>query len=350
MSNQYFFILTIAFFIFESCGKDKNEIKSTSNLNGWEITKVKYEIDLSPRDLFFINSKIGFTVGCYGKILKTVDSGKIWQELNSGTSYNLYSVFFINADTGYVSGGLSECQNYNPFIGSLLLKTTNGGETWTQKVFEDYTSIYCLQFFNKNNGLSIIHTQDIPNSRDYYIAKTENGGDSWEFIDLAIKPTYNKFYCIDNVVFIAGENQKIFKSVDWGNNWEIINTPIPAWNDVRNIYFYNEMIGFIDGVTDIYKTTDGGTSWKTVDFPFSSFGVLHFYDENEGFNIETVSEYAGGDFPTFKGSQSYQTYNGGVSWNKSDLNDSLYLGFVCFPERDLGYGINPSEIYTIKRK
>lgn len=353
MTKHNILILIIALFIFESCEKDPdiNRAKNTTFINGWEITKTNYNFDINPRDLFFINSEIGFVVGYNGDIYKTINSGVDWQKQNSGTTLHLYSVYFINSSIGFISGqAMSGCLDNDCDKGAVFLKTTNGGETWTKKLFEDYVSIKSLHFFNETNGLALIYTPDVPNSRDYYIAKTENGGDSWEFIDLAIRPTYDKFYCVDNVVFIAGENQKIYKSSDYGENWETITTPISASNHVRNLYFYNETVGFMDGVTEIYKTTDGGLNWKIVNFPFSSFGVLHFNSETEGFNIEAVSAYEGGEFPTFKGSQSYQTTNGGDSWTKSELNDSIYLGLTCFPENDLGYGINNSEFYTIKKK
>lgn len=353
MKKQFILISLITIFMLESCDKDsKNyETNSSSILDGWEITKNKYDFDINPRDLFFINFKVGFVVGFNGDIYKTINSGDSWQKHNSGTTLHLYSVYFINENIGFVSGqAMSGCLNEDCNKGCVFLKTTNGGETWSKKLFEEYVSIKSLHFFNESKGLALIYTPDIPNSRDYYIAKTENGGDNWEFIDLAIKPTYDKFFCVDNVVVIAGEDQKIFKSKDWGDNWETINTQIPVWNDVRNIYFYNETLGFIDGVTNLYKTIDGGLNWEIVDFPFSSFDVIHFCNETEGFNIETVSAYEGGDFPTYKGSQSYQTSNGGKTWNKSDLNDSIYLGLTYFPERDLGYGINFSEFYTIKKK
>ena len=354
MNKQYILSCFIAIFILISCGKESetHETEISNILNGWEITKTNYDFDINPRDLFFINSEIGFVVGYNGDIYKTINSGKAWQKQNSGTTLHLYSVYFIDENIGFVSGqAMGGCLDEDCNKGSVFLKTTNGGETWAKKLFEDYVSIKSLHFFNESIGLAIIYyTPDIPNSRDYYIAKTKNGGESWNFIDLAIKPAYDELYCVDNVIFIAGENQKIYKSIDWGENWETITTPIPAWNDVRYLYFYNENIGFIDGVTNIYKTTDGGINWTIVDFPFSSFNVFHLYNETEGFNIESVSAYEGGDFPTFKGSQSYQTYDGGETWDKSKLTDSIYLGLIYFPQRDLGYGINFSEFYIIKRE
>jgi len=353
MNKHYILILIIASLIFESCKKDTiiTDDKYTAIINGWEITKITNDFNINARDLFFINSEIGFVVGYNGDIYKTINSGVAWQKQNSGTSLHLYSAYFVNQNIGFVSGeAMNGCLNDDCDKGGVFLKTTDGGNTWTKKLFKEFISIKSLHFFNEKKGLAIIYTPDIPNSRDYSIAKTDNGGDSWDLIDLAIMPTYDKFYSVENTIYIAGENQKIYKSSDYGENWETITTPISAGSDVRNLYFYNETIGFIDGVSDIYKTTDGGLNWETTNFPFSSFGVLHFNSETEGFNIETVSAYEGGDFPTFKGSQSYQTSNGGDSWTKSDLDKNIQLGLTFFPEKDLGYGINSSNFYSIKKQ
>ena len=116
------------------------------------------------------------------------------------------------------------------------------------------------------------------------------------------------------------------------------------------MYFFNESIGYIDGISNIYKTVDGGLSWKIVDCPFLSFGTFHFYNETEGFNIVDVSEYEGGEFPAYKGCIGYQTYDGGVTWENSALINSYYLGLTYFVQNDLGYGANFSEFFTIKRK
>jgi len=343
-------LLFVTFLI--ACEKNTveyNDLKTV--LSGWEISKTNLSLDIIARDMFFIDSEIGFIVGFNGDIYKTINAGKLWTKQNSGTTLHLYSVFFINKNVGFASGrAMSGCFDEDCGKGSVVLKTSNGGETWTKMFFKDYTNIYSLKFLNETKGVAIIETPDIPNARNCYLATTSDGGNTWKFKDLAIFSSTSKIEYVDNILYIAGDHQKIFKSKDYGDSWQTINTPILDSDNVQDIYFYNENIGFIVGGTSIYKTSDGGLNWKSVDFPFSTFGTFHFYTETEGFNFNIICEYDGGDFPTFKGSIVYKTSNGGNSWNKSELIDSLYLGMTYFPQKDLGYGINGSEFYTIKRK
>ena len=356
-SGRYSPLLTGCFLLvlimMVGCDKESSvpEDDVTNSIDGWDITKSSYDFDINPRDIFFINPNIGFVVGYNGDIYKTNDSGQTWMKKNSGTTLHLFSVFFLDENIGFVSSqAMGGCLDADCNKGSVLLKTTDGGETWTKTFFPGYTRILSLKFFDAFNGIAIIHKPDVPNSRDEYVATTSDGGANWNLIDLAIKPSYDKLFFIDNLVFVAGENQKIFKSSDYGHNWQTITTPIEAFHDVRNIYFYNENIGYIDGITAVYKTIDGGSNWNKTNFPFTNFDTFHFYNENEGFNIETVSVYEGGEFPTFKGSICFKTTDGGVNWSKSELMKALYLGLTYFPQRNLGYGFNLSEFCTIKKK
>lgn len=362
-------LLSVALFM-TSCEKDpaikkdpdteedsevkKNPVlkKASIDLDGWEISNSNFDFNMVVRDLFFLNSDIGFLVGLSGKIIKTSDAGESWTRLLSGTGLPLFSVFFLDENNGFVAGrAMSDCLDEDCGKGSILLKTIDGGNTWSKQFFEEYTGIYSIRFIDELNGLSIIHTPDVPNSRDYFLSKTSDGGISWEFIDLDIKPHFNTFQTVDNVVFIPGEKQKIFKSIDFGDNWMTLDTPVPAWDDVRNIYFYDENLGFFGAGNIIYKTVDGGLKWEITNFPFIGFGAFHFYDENQGFNILPVTTYEGGDFPTYKGSITYQTFDAGENWETSDLNNSFLLSITFFPKRDLGYGFNGrSEFYTIWKK
>lgn len=297
--------------------------------------------------MFFINAEVGFVVGYDGNIFKTVNSGSSWQKQQSGTTLPLVSVFFLNDTIGYISGqGSSGCLDADCGKGAVLLKTLDGGKTWTKTFFKEYASIYSLLFFDEVRGLSIIRLPDASNSESYFLAKTFDGGSSWELLDLTITE-YTKFYSIDNIVFVAGKDQDIFKSKDFGNSWQTIHTPTSV---LGNVYFINENTGFFNSATGIYKTIDGGLHWQIATFPFSKFDFFHFYSEAEGFNIGMVTAYEGGDFPTFKGSYSYNTYDSGEYWEQSSLEESLFFWLAYFPQKDLGYSVGSSQFYTIKRK
>ncbi|NOS84652.1 MAG: hypothetical protein HOP31_05885, partial [Ignavibacteria bacterium] len=72
-------------------------------------------------DVQFIGASTGYEAGNYGTILKTTNGGLNWVSQVSGTTENLKSVFFLNANTGFIAGG------FNSWI---ILKTTNGGVNW----------------------------------------------------------------------------------------------------------------------------------------------------------------------------------------------------------------------------
>jgi photosystem II stability/assembly factor-like uncharacterized protein len=324
--------------------------KETLNLNGWEVSKLSYDFSINSRDTYFVNTDVGFVAGYNGDIYKTTDSGKTWGKKNSGTTLHLHSIFFLNENVGFISSQSMNCLDSDCNKGSVLLKTTDGGETWTKYFFPDYYRILSLKFFDELKGIAIIYTPGNPGSIKENVATTSDGGLSWNLMDLEIIPGADKLFFADNLIYITGKNQRIFKSSDNGNTWETIYTPGQANHYARNLYFINGKVGIIDAETEVYKTTDGGSTWNKANIQFTRVGTLHFYNENEGFNIEQVWAYEGGDMPTFKGSIFYETNDGGLTWVKSDLIESLQLGLTYFLHNEVGYGFNGSKFYVIKRK
>lgn len=83
-------------------------------------------------------------------ILFTVNSAKsqtIWFTENSGTTYNLNSIYFVNADTEY-----AVCEF------GIILKTTNAGSNWITLNVEGIGSsvFYKSTFFvDANTGIIV---------------------------------------------------------------------------------------------------------------------------------------------------------------------------------------------------
>lgn len=75
-------------------------------------------------DSFFVSFEEGWVVGNTGAVRKTEDAGEIWREVNTGHAGDFTSVFFApgsDGKVGWVGGG------------DILLKTIDGGLTWTRQ-------------------------------------------------------------------------------------------------------------------------------------------------------------------------------------------------------------------------
>lgn len=103
--------------------------------------------------IYFSDVNNGWIVGDAGKVLKTTDSGANWNfVLNSGINSNNRSktVFFLDANIGWVS---SKDNSSNPYI----QHTTNGGASWVTQFtpFSDpngYNAIFSIYFINAQTG------------------------------------------------------------------------------------------------------------------------------------------------------------------------------------------------------
>ncbi|MDP4269906.1 MAG: YCF48-related protein [Bacteroidota bacterium] len=67
----------------------------------------------------FATPSKGYAVGNNGLLIQTTDGGNSWASKGSGTTSNLNAIHFYNSQNGYINGDAS------------ILKTTNGGASWT---------------------------------------------------------------------------------------------------------------------------------------------------------------------------------------------------------------------------
>jgi photosystem II stability/assembly factor-like uncharacterized protein len=158
----------------------------------------------------FVSSTMGFAVGNFGTIIKTLDAGSTWSVLSSGTSKNLNSVFFLDVHTGFVVGD-----------SGLILKTVNSGMSW-----------------------NLVPSGTVKNLNSICFSPA-NG-------------------------FIVGDSAVILKTVDAGNSWNSANASLVSQNYKRNIYsvfcYSSSEIyacGDTRGAADspIFISGNGGTGW-----------------------------------------------------------------------------------------
>jgi photosystem II stability/assembly factor-like uncharacterized protein len=100
----------------------------------------------------FINDSTGTVVGTGGTILHTTDGGKTWNSQNSGTTEDIWVVFYFNSNLAYAVGG--NCSIVN---NGIILCTENGGETWTKQDIPTDNPIYKVFFINDSTGVAVGH-------------------------------------------------------------------------------------------------------------------------------------------------------------------------------------------------
>ena len=88
---------------------------------------------------------------------------------------------------------------------------------------------------------------------------------------LNLRPTQVNIFCMEvapsnsDIVYGAAEGGGIFKSIDHALNWELISTDEVFTNaqDIK-VHPTNANIVYVASNDDIYKTTDGGSTWNLM--------------------------------------------------------------------------------------
>ena len=175
--------------------------------------------------------------------MKTTNGGLQWNALPSGTSHWLWSIHFVDAQTGWAVGGI-----FN--IGTVL-KTTNGGLSWNIQQSGTTNNLYSVLFASTLTGWAA--------GWNGTIIKTTNGGASWM---IQSSGTINYFKSIHltnaNTGWMVGELGVTLKTSNGGINW--VSQTSGTNKELQSIHFVNEFTGWVVGQYGlVLKTTNGGS-------------------------------------------------------------------------------------------
>ena len=130
--------------------------------------------------VYFTSSNNGFIAGDDGYLAATRDGGRSWNQFQLDLTDNITEIFFRNEDNGYLVAGRK------------MFRTKDGGRSWLEFVplksrdFGGIPDFLSVRFTSKNDGFisgSILKN----NGKDYdvidsLILRTNDGGETWSRI------------------------------------------------------------------------------------------------------------------------------------------------------------------------
>ncbi len=276
--------------------------------------------------VFFADANTGYIVGDSGTILKTLDGGLNWLTQNSLTLFPLYSVFFVSPDSGYAVG-----QN------GTIIKTTDGGATWSSQASCTSFSLTSVYFPDHQTGYIV----GMGSWEGGITLKTTDSGTTWNIINSDIWSLRSVYFTDADIGFVIGghfyypgSHEVVRKTMDGGTTWTN-DTLSYGSGYLTSVYFTDSLNGFVAGAFGmplggggVYSTSDGGNYWSWQFIPVYTSSVF-FTSADTG--------YISGESSINGYGTVVKTVNGGFSWSGNLVETQLSLNSVFFTHADTGY-------------
>ena len=314
----------------------------------------------------------------------------VWEPVSYSEDVFLNDVFFVNPDVGWVTSG-------NPYQGGMLLRTRDGGATWTVELGDHESKeppFFSPYFLDEKLGW-VLQPAGIGK---YKVLRTDDG-DSWQQVG-----SINASWGLLDYVFLskhvglhldANDNVgRIARTTDGGRTWKDVFrcrakiTVNGLARDVdcnlKGMHFPSASVGYAIGGAHgaartlfVAKTEDGGATWK-LNVVTDIGGDLEVYHDHEVFFVDENTGYAhlsenrlyrttdGGRTWTglvgtpgneikfadpevgwsFNGARLSYTTNGGARWSSRELSFPAEVHAFSLPRRDRAYVVgNHGMIY-----
>ena len=243
---------------------------------------------VGPGDLvsvYFISSARGFIAGDRGYLASTEDGGQTWTPHPLNVTDDINEIYFRDEDDGYLVAGRK------------MFVTRDGGRTWNetrifkQDEFRGMTPEFLsIRFADRRRGIAIgsllrrVRDEDIV--VDSLVMRTDDGGETWTRI---VMPTKTELFHLDfngsSHAWIVGDNGVILASTDSGRTW--VKQTSNTTNALYCVDFRNDDDGFAVGEKGtILRTENGGKTWHRVIAHFTeNLMRVGFADDKNGWIV-----------------------------------------------------------------
>ena len=323
-----------------------------------------YSIAVAPSD-----PNVVYAGGESGGIWKTTDKGMNWTLLSAGITHGAFSAIAVHPnDPNTVYAG----------TGGKIIKSTNGGATWTNAYTEN--SLWTNELAIKPDQPDVVLA-----ATDQGLVRTANGGATWTKIHVQQTWTVKFKPGTPSTVFTvrkSGSGSDFRVSTDAGATFTNSNTGwwtpgtgqsvtgaiiavCPSNPSKVYVYICGEG-GNLGGYVGVFRSLNDGANWtnthpsNSIGQPYSIPNHTNLMDANgvdwftQGFydmaivvNPNNDNQLIAGGCSWFKSNNSGQTweplggYVGGLSWSHPDIQALAAIGNDLWITSDGGVNYSP---------
>jgi len=231
-------------------------------------------------------------------LYRTTNGGKTWNPVSYEGPYvkGLCAIDIVKEQ--FINHGKTDYKVHIYAVGRVgspanMMVSHDGGLTWkSNSMDKDCEMLFDIKMFDKQTGFACAATDEALEKSNALILKTNDGGKTWKKVYQSKRPfetTWKVSFPTEKVGYVTIQSynpdpsaiqQRVAKTTDGGETWQEINLVEDASAREFGVGFIDENHGFVGTMNSGYETKDGGKTWSTVDLGRACNKIRIYKDTN----------------------------------------------------------------------